>query len=183
MMGSDDFLAAIFDGWDGYQVSLVHAVQPLTRAQLQWRPGENLRSIGETAAHIALGRIDWFSRMGAPGSEILSRQSDAVRGKSGAMKPELAGDSAVLVDWLDRTWGMLDATLKQWRVSDLSKTFPHEYWGKTYAVSHQWVIWRILTHDVQHGGEIALMLGMQGLPATELGDLGGHLTDPPVIEG
>jgi len=66
-------------------------------------------------------------------------------------------------------------------VNDLSMTIAQEYQGKTYAVSYQWVIWRVITHDVQHGGEIALMLGMQGLPAPELGDMGGHLTELPVI--
>lgn len=176
-------LAVIFEGWEGYQTSLVHAIQPLTRAQLEWRPAEKLRSVGETAAHIALGRIDWFSRMGATGSQLLAQQSEVVRGKYGVMDPHLVGDVAVLVDWLERSWSMVATTLREWRVSDLLKTFPHEYWGKTYAVSHQWVIWRILTHDVQHGGEIALMLGMQGLSAPELGDLGGHLTEPPVMSG
>jgi uncharacterized damage-inducible protein DinB len=178
----NDSLAAIFEGWDGYQTSLLHAIQPLTRAQLEWRPGEKLRSIGETAGHIALGRIDWFSRMGAPGSSALAQQANAVRDRYSNMDPALAGDSAALVDWLGRSWSMVAATLREWRVSDLSKTFAHEYWGKTYAVSYQWVIWRILTHDVQHGGEISLMLGLQGLSAPELGDLGGHLTEPPVIQ-
>jgi uncharacterized damage-inducible protein DinB len=181
MKERDYSLAAIFDGWDGYQISLLHAIQPLTRSQLEWRPGETLRSIGETAGHIALGRIDWFSRMGAPGSTLLAQEANAMRGKSSHFDPHLAGDAGVLVDWLERSWSMVAGNLREWRVSDLSKTFPHVYWGKTYAVSYQWVIWRILTHDVQHGGEIALMLGMQGLPASELGDLGGHLTDPPVI--
>ncbi len=61
MKEGDYSLAAIFEGWDGYQTSLLHAIQPLTRSQLEWRPGKKLRSIGETAGHIALGRIDWFS--------------------------------------------------------------------------------------------------------------------------
>lgn len=183
MKESDDSLAAIFEGWDGYQISLLHAIRPLTRSQLEWRPGERLRSIGETAGHIALGRIDWFARMGTRGGDSLARQAGAVRGKDSSMDPDLAGDSAVLADWLERSWNLVAAALQEWRVSDLSKTFAHEYWGKTYAVSYQWVIWRILTHDVQHGGEIALMMGIQGLPAPELGDLGGHLAVPPVIQG
>jgi uncharacterized damage-inducible protein DinB len=121
--------------------------------------------------------------MDAPGSQALAQQASAVRDRYSNINMELAEDGAVLVDWLERSWSVVAATLREWRVSDLSKTFAHEYWGKTYAVSYQWVIWRIITHDVQHGGEIALMLGMQGLPAPELGDLGGHLTEPPVIQG
>jgi hypothetical protein len=49
-------------------------------------------------------------------------------------------------------------------------------------VSRQWTIWRILTHDVHHGGQLALMLGTQGIPVFELGDLFGHITLPPLAE-
>jgi uncharacterized damage-inducible protein DinB len=61
-------LADIFQGWDGYQTSIVHAIAPLTREQLLWRPAEHLRSVGEVASHIAIGRVNWFERMPAPGS-------------------------------------------------------------------------------------------------------------------
>jgi hypothetical protein len=39
-----------------------------------------------------------------------------------------------------------------------------------------------LAHDLHHGGELALMLGMQGIAVPELGDLGGHLTVSPLAE-
>lgn len=67
-------LAAVFDGWNGYQTSLVNAISPLTREQLIWRPAPNLRSIGEMARHISLGRVTWFARMGAPGSAELVKR-------------------------------------------------------------------------------------------------------------
>lgn len=31
-------LSKLFDGWDGYQTSILHAIQPLTQDQLTWRP-------------------------------------------------------------------------------------------------------------------------------------------------
>ena len=62
-------LAEIFDGWNGYQASLVHAVEPLTAAQLAWRPAADRRSVGELVRHLALGRVTWFARMGGPGLE------------------------------------------------------------------------------------------------------------------
>jgi hypothetical protein len=61
-------LATVFEGWDGYQTSLVQAISPLTPEQLAWRPAPELRSVGEVARHISLGRITWFRRMEAPGS-------------------------------------------------------------------------------------------------------------------
>jgi hypothetical protein len=31
-------LSSVFDGWEGHQISLVKAVEPLTREQLSYRP-------------------------------------------------------------------------------------------------------------------------------------------------
>jgi hypothetical protein len=30
-----------------------------------------------------------------------------------------------------------------------------------YLVSRQWTLWRILSHDLHHGGQLALLLGLQ----------------------
>ncbi len=164
----------VYDGWDGYQTSLVHAVAPLLREQLAWRPTLDQRSVGELAEHIALGRIDWFRRMGAPGSAELA----AAAPPTGS----LVGDAAQIVHWLEATWGMVEETLASWQVADLTKTYRHTYWGKMYAVSRQWTIWRIMAHDIHHGGQLSVMLASQGIDLPELGALGGHLTEPPLAE-
>lgn len=65
-------LCDVFNGWNGYQMSLVHAVEELSGDQLAWKPSSHVRSIGELTRHIAMGRIDWFVRMGALGSEELA---------------------------------------------------------------------------------------------------------------
>lgn len=169
-----DSLRVVYDGWDGYQTALVRAVAPLTSEQLAWRPASGLRSVGEVAEHIASGRVGWFQRMDAPGSVALA-----------ARKPpegSLAGEATGLVRWLEETWAMVADTLAAWRVSDLARTYRHTYWGNTYAVSYQWTIWRILTHDVHHGGQLSLMLATQGIDCPELGALGGHLTEPPLAD-
>ncbi len=49
--------AQLFEGWNGYETSLMHAVTPLT-PELAWRPTPERRSIGELIRHISLGRID-----------------------------------------------------------------------------------------------------------------------------
>jgi len=170
-------LKTVFDGWDTYNTSIVHAVAPLTKEQLLFRPAPGLRSVGETASHIGLGRIDWFQRMGAPGSDALAARAAARE------SPELiTQNSAEIVKWLEATWQMIDQTLQSWTTADLARTYRHTYWGKTYAVSYQWTIWRILTHDLHHGGELALLLGIQGIEIPELGALGGHLTEPPLAD-
>lgn len=185
-MATTPELANIFDGWNGHQTSLVNAIAPLTPAQLGWRPAAHLQSVGELARHISLARITWFSRMGAPGSEAVVKQIDAWEEDSDGNRDivesalPITEQAPELVRWLELTWQMVEATLQRWNVSDLEKSYRHKWNGQVYDVSRQWTIWRILTHDVHHGGQIALMLGMQGINVFELGDLFGHITLPPL---
>ena len=37
--------------------------------------------------------------------------------------------------------------------------------GKPVEVSRAWVVWHVLEHDLHHGGEISLTLGMHGIDA------------------
>jgi uncharacterized damage-inducible protein DinB len=177
-------LMAVFEGWEGYNTSLVKAIAPLSREQLAWRPAPRMRSVGEVAGHISFGRIDWFHRMRAPGSGELAARCAGFLRPGGEIAPEsgITTDPAELVRWLDLTWRMIEKNLEEWMVADLPKTYLHTYQGKTYAISRQWTIWRIMAHDIHHGGQLSVMLGMQGIELPELGYAGGHLTEPPPVE-
>ena len=181
-------LSNIFDGWNGYQTSLVHAIAPLTREQLIWRPAPNLRSTGEVVRHISLGRVTWFARMDAPGSTEVVKQiehweidDDSNRDIVEDMV-NITEDASQLVRWLELTWQMISETLNTWDVADLAHTYEHMWNGKKYVVSRQWTLWRILSHDLHHGGELSLMLGLQGIEAFELGPLVGHIVLPPLVD-
>lgn len=179
-------LSTVYEGWEGYNRSLLHAVEPLNPEQLAYRPAPDLRSVGELFRHIACGRIGWFRRMDAPGSAELAAQVPEWRqdneGNQHLVEESLPLEVGDLVHWLNASWAMVEATLTQWTVADVEKTYNHTYWGTTYAVSRQWTIWRILSHDIQHGGQLSLMLYMQGIDIPELGGLGGHLTEPPLAD-
>jgi uncharacterized damage-inducible protein DinB len=181
-------LEAVYRGWEGYNASLVRAMAPLTPDQLAFRPAPNLQSVGEIARHIAGGRITWFVRMNPPGGADLADRvpawdEDAV-GNRYVRDESLADptDAGALVEWLEATWKMVEATLCAWTVADLEKTYRHTYNGHVYAVSRQWTIWRIMAHDIQHGGQLTVSLYLQGIEPLELGLLGGHLTEPPLAE-
>jgi uncharacterized damage-inducible protein DinB len=131
-----------------------------------------MRSVGELALHIADGRVDWFRRIDAPTSLELRTEVDTRK-----VAPASAQE---LVAWLEKTWVMVGATLAKWTVDDLAATYNHPYQGKVYAVSRQWTIWRILAHDIHHGGQLSELLAMQGVVPLELTLLGGHLTEPPL---
>jgi len=166
-------LTFVYNGWDGYNASLIKAVAPLTNEQLAYRIGEDWRSVGEVAFHISKGRIDWLQRID-PRFLELAPQSVARE----ADKTPFTSDE--LVDWFQKTWSLVNEMLSQWTVDDLSVTYNQPYQGKVFAVSRQWTIWRIMAHDIHHGGQLTEMLGMQGIVPVELGWLGGHITEPPL---
>jgi uncharacterized damage-inducible protein DinB len=188
MTPSSDSLMRVYEGWDGYRQSIVKSVAPLSAEQLAWRPSANLRSVGELVRHIALGPINWFLRMEAPGSRELAGRISAwdedPHGNRYIVEEAIAiaGQAAELVGWLEASRQMIDQTLKAWTVDDLKKTYRHTWRGSTYAISRQWTLWRIMAHDLHHGGELVVMLGMQGLANFELGDLGGHVVEPSRVE-
>jgi len=184
---------SIYKGWDSHQLALVRAVTPLTPEQLVWRPAPHLSSVGELISHIALARLWWFHKMGAPGAASLARQvapwtgdkantedvtelnrwADALEQQEAA----LVENSTELLRWLEASWQMIETTLTTWTVPDLRQTYRHIREGKMCVVSRQWTIWRILSHDLHHGGQLAILLGLQGINVPDLGERGGHLTE------
>lgn len=164
----------VYEGWSGYQQSLVSAIAELTPEQLAFRAGPELRSVGEIAWHIADGRVDWFRRMSAPKSAELQSKIEARKASP--------NDPQAICSWLEETWEMVQATLNQWSVADLTEGYRHEYQGQAYAVSRQWTIWRIMCHDIHHGGQLSELLAMQGIEPLELTLLGGHLTVPDLAD-
>ena len=181
-------LLAVYEGWNGYHQSLVNAVKPLTPKQLSWRPADGFNSVGELVRHISLGRITWLHRMNAPGSAEIVKQihewetdSDGNRNiVEDAFK--ITENAEELVQWLENTWRVIDRTLNEWQVNDLSRTYSHKWNGDVYTPSYQWTIWRVMNHDIHHGGELSLMLGIQGIEAFELSSLFGHIILPPLLK-
>jgi len=198
MATSSPSLMSVYEGWDGHQLALARAITPLTPEQLAYRPAPHLRSVGEIISHIAVGRLDWFHRMGAPGNADLARQIapwEAERADTenptelykwmravNQQEASITENPAELRRWLDASWQMIETTLNTWAVDDLQQTYPHAYQGNMFAVTRQWTIWRIMSHDLHHGGELSILLGMQGIDIPDLGDQGGHLTELREIE-
>jgi len=173
-------LAQVFDGWNGSQSSLLHAITPLTSDQLLWRPAPDRRSVGELIRHISLGRITWFSRMGIPdGDDVARRVPHRFTDGDGSRHPVEdsvpSNEPSVLVEWLEQSWRPIQRVLDEWTVEDLFQTYPHRFRNTDYVVSRQWTVWRIMSHDVHHGGQLAMMLALQGIDAFELRALG----EPP----
>ena len=156
-------VAPFYKGWDVYQGLLVTAIKPLTAEQLALRAAPGLRSIGENALHIVGCRSYWFTQfLGEDWGEamqVYQRWNELAL----TVKPPVPS-AAELVQGLERTWQFMAGCLARWTPADMQQTFPDE----PVEVSRQWVIWHVLEHDLHHGGELSLTLGMHGLAAPDL---------------
>jgi uncharacterized damage-inducible protein DinB len=131
------------------------------------------------AASLARQIAPWAGeRVNAENLSELNRWADALEQQEAA----IVGNPTELLKWLEASWQMIETTLTTWTVADLTQTYRHIREGKMYVVSRQWTIWRILSHDLHHGGELAILLGLQGIDIPDLGERGGHLTELPLAD-
>jgi uncharacterized damage-inducible protein DinB len=165
MMAEDNFtLTTFYTFWKEYQDHIKGALAPLTTEQLELRAAPHLRSIGENALHIIACRAYWFiDFLGEDGGEEMKVYAgwNEVALALGAPIPT----AAEMVQALDRTWQCMTDCLARWSPDDMRQTFPDDWDGKHVDVSRAWVVWHVMEHDLHHGGELSLTLGMHGLPA------------------
>lgn len=156
----------VYNGWEKYNSLLERAIAPLSADQLSLRPAENLWSVRTLACHIIGVRAWWFHGWMDEGGDELARFD----GFDDAPEAEHV-DSATLVDGLTRTWTSLSACLKKWSDSDLEQTFqrpvPNKE-GQRPLRSREFIVWHVAEHDLFHGGEISLVLGMHGVKGLDL---------------
>jgi uncharacterized damage-inducible protein DinB len=158
-MANENFtLSTFYREWKLYQDHLKEAIAPLTAEQLALRATPGLRSIGEIATHIVGARVGWFTG-------FLGEQGEIERWHT----PDApAKTAAELVQGLDASWQLMADALAHWSPDDMRQTFGHEWRGEHYDLSRSWVVWHILEHDLHHGGEVSLTLGMHGLQAPDV---------------
>lgn len=156
-------LSAFYKGWDVDQQHLVDAVTPLSPEQLALQASPELRSIGAIATHIIGARARWLHHtLGQGGEELIALgtwDDDDQPMRSGA---ELASG-------LGATWQVMRDALGRWTAADLDEVLhDSDENGLDETFTRQWVIWHLLEHDLFHGGEISLTLGMHGLQGIDL---------------
>ena len=156
-------LEAIYENWAGYNERLKACIAPLTNEQLKLQPASGMWPLGQIAQHIIMVRAGWFSGTLQETDELM----DAYMAWGQPDSPERSATD--LVRGLDDTWAFLEGCLQRWSPEDGAKTFPDEGEdGQVYQVTRSWVIYHVLEHDLHHGSEISLILGMNGLTPIEI---------------
>jgi uncharacterized damage-inducible protein DinB len=172
-MAGDFTLTTFTTSWKTYQDRLAAAVAQLTPEQLTLRAAPGLRSVGENALHIVGCRMFWFTEaLGEDGGEELKPYA---RWNRVALEAPYANAEAYirvlqapvptgaeLAEGLNRTWRLMEDCLARWSPAEMRQTFGSEEDGEA---SRAWVVWHVLEHDLHHGGETSLTLGMHGIDA------------------
>lgn len=159
-MAEDNFtLTTFYASWKEYQDHIMNSLAPLTAEQLALRAAPDLRSVGENADHIIGCRIGWFTYTLGEDAGTDTELFKSWEEKAGSHT------AAELVHGLDRTWQLMTNCLDRWSSDDMRQTFPDDWDGKIVQLPRAWVVYHVLEHDLHHGGEISLTLGMHGIPA------------------
>jgi uncharacterized damage-inducible protein DinB len=160
--GSQSTLEVIYQNWGGYQEKLSSCIAPLTKEQLALQPAKGMWPLSQIVQHIISVRAGWFSGTLQDADESMSAYMEWGQRDS----PDRSG--AELARGLDETWAFIEARLGRWTAAECDLTFPDEYDGQVWQVSRSWVIYHVMEHDLHHGGEASLILGMNGLKTLEL---------------
>lgn len=155
-------LASFYGNWEKYQTGLVQAVKPLTTEQLALRAAPDLRSVGELARHNAITRASWFHNAMGEGSDEIERIAKM------PWEDPSPQSTNELVNLLETTWQFMKSRLDVWTEADMAKGFEREWQGKKRRLVRAYIIWHLIEHDLHHGGEISLTLGMHGLKAPQI---------------
>jgi len=155
-------LDVIYENWRGYNGRLQKCVAPLTNEQLLLQPTPRLWPLGQIVQHIISVRAGWFSYTLQEHDDVMNEYS--LWGQRDS--PERSATE--LVRGLDETWVFIESRFQRWTPADCAKTFPDEADGQIYEVSRSWVIYHVLEHDLHHGSEVSLILGMNGLQPLDI---------------
>ena len=156
-------LDVIYENWKGYHQKLRDCIALLTDEQLLLQPAARMWPLGQIVQHIISVRAGWFSGTLQDSDEEMNEYMSSWGQRDSPDRSALE-----LVHGLDATWAFMEARLQRWTPDDCARTFPDEFDGQTYDVSRSWVIYHVMEHDLHHGGEVSLILGMNGLQTPNL---------------
>jgi uncharacterized damage-inducible protein DinB len=154
-------LKPFYDGWAEQQQKLLDTLRPLTPEQMQLRPAPGEWAIWQLASNMIGGRLYWLCYM--LGEDARGVQMKDVGGWEDT--PDHPRSADEVIGALESTWRVVEACLGRWTRDDLSAEVTRkDFWGQLRTITPGWVLWRLMSHEVHHGSEIALICRVHGLP-------------------
>ncbi len=154
--------STIYENWHQHQAVLVEALKPLDETQLALRAAPHLRSVDQISRHIIGARARWFYLLMGEGGDAFKRYGTWDR------RGARARSASELVRGLEQTWRGMQSAIRGWTPAQWQQTWPGEDRSEPEIITRQWVIWHLIEHDLHHGGEISLTLGIHHIPAVPL---------------
>ena len=153
-------LIDFYSGWQKYNDLIIKAIAPLREDQLSQRPATNMWSVRTLAEHIVATRAWWLGGWMGEDSETLMPLIDFDDGPGADRR-----DAKTITEFLGITFGSLTRCLERWTEADLDQRFqrprPNDQ-GECPWRTRGYIVWHVAEHDLHHGGEISLILGMHG---------------------
>lgn len=158
-------VARFYAGWRLANDALVTAIAPLTAEQLALPVGSATWPIWASVSHLAGTRVYWLCHVfGEPGGGTTPFTDPNMGWEDDLGHPRGADE---LVDALRSTFAIVEHALDTWTPESLTQSARRvRPDGQIQIHTRQSVLWRMITHDAYHAGEIALTLGTHGLHGT-----------------
>jgi uncharacterized damage-inducible protein DinB len=160
-------VAPFYQGWRLMNDRLVGVIGSLSDDELAWRPAPTMWPIWALAGHLAGTRVYWLCLVlhepGAASTPFID--PGEIGWEDDLFRPRHA-DELVLA--LRSTFAVVEGCLRRWTPEMLSAEFPRERNGAIQMHTRQSILYRLLTHDASHSGEISQTLGSHGRGEVDL---------------
>ncbi|HUQ17040.1 MAG TPA: DinB family protein [Candidatus Saccharimonadales bacterium] len=165
-------VAPFYAGWRQANERLIETVGSLSTEELAWSSAPGMWPIWALTAHLAGTRTYWLCAvLGEPGAGTTPFSDPSGEGwEDDLSRPRGAGE---LVHALRTTWAVVEGCLERWTPDMLEVEFPRKRGEVLQLHTRQSILFRMLTHDASHTGEISQLLGMHGRDGV---DLWSHLS-------
>jgi uncharacterized damage-inducible protein DinB len=159
-------LSKFYGGWEQHNRLLEGVVAGLDERHLSMRAAPDLWTVRTLLNHVVAVRAWWFNAWMGEGGEQLARVLDFDEGEDAERR-----DAGEILKGLRSSWSSVAASLASWTEDDLGAEFQrpaaNAERGRPWR-TRGWIVWHVAEHDMHHGGELSITLGMHGHPGLGL---------------
>jgi uncharacterized damage-inducible protein DinB len=171
-------IAPFYADWGDYNRRVAEHLRGLSAEDLALGSGkvEDDYPIWAIAAHTVGARIFWLCHvLGEPGAEATPfTDPNGVGWEDDLDHVRSANEVA---DAWESTWAVVQGRLDRWTPDSLGQTFRRAGRTGVQVHSRESILFRLITHEAYHAGEIALIEGVHGRPQLDLWPAGDWLVD------